>query len=185
MVVEALAQVFLWPGLVALDMPSQTIRMTERYLRIIYAGLPLVMGFNLFSGFLRSVGNSVTPLIAMVCASLTNIVLDFLYVMGLGWGVEGAAIATITGQGLSCIICLISVLRTPVLHIDRGDLRFDGQTLLLIDAVHSTREGAFWTAAYRQGKLAYYGEYDCSLLRGNDDFYNAAITIDQDPVRWK
>ena len=124
--VEMLAQTLLWPILVAMDMPSQTIRMTESYLRIIFAGLPLVMGFNLFSGFLRSVGNSVTPLFAMVTAALTNIGLDFLYVLGFGWGVEGAAVATITGQGLSCIICLIAVLRTPVLHIRRSDLRFDG-----------------------------------------------------------
>lgn len=124
--VEMLAQTLLWPILVAMDMPSQTIRMTESYLRIIFAGLPLVMGFNLFSGFLRSVGNSVTPLFAMVTAALTNIGLDFMYVLGFGWGVEGAAIATITGQGLSCIICLIAVLRTPVLHIRRSDLRFDG-----------------------------------------------------------
>lgn len=124
--VEILAQTLLWPILVAMDMPSQTIRMTESYLRIIFAGLPLVMGFNLFSGFLRSVGNSVTPLFAMVTAALTNIGLDFLYVLGLGWGVEGAAVATISGQGLSCIICLIAVLRTPVLHIRRSDLRFDG-----------------------------------------------------------
>lgn len=124
--VEILAQTLLWPILVAMDMPSQIIRMTESYLRIIFAGLPLVMGFNLFSGFLRSVGNSVTPLFAMVTAALTNIGLDFLYVLGFGWGVEGAAIATITGQGLSCIICLIAVLRTPVLHIRRSDLRFDG-----------------------------------------------------------
>ena len=124
--VEMLAQTLLWPILVAMDMPSQTIRMTESYLRIIFAGLPLVMGFNLFSGFLRSVGNSVTPLFAMVTAALPNIGLDFMYVLGFGWGVEGAAIATITGQGLSCIICLIAVLRTPVLHIRRSDLRFDG-----------------------------------------------------------
>ena len=124
--VEILAQTLLWPILVAMDMPSQTIRMTESYLRIIFAGLPLVMGFNLFSGFLRSVGNSVTPLFAMVTAALTNIGLDFLYVLGFGWGVEGAAVATISGQGLSCIICLIAVLRTPVLHIRRSDLRFDG-----------------------------------------------------------
>ena len=66
-----------------------------------------------------------------------------------------------------------------------GDLRFDGQTLLLIDATGSYRAGAFWTAAYRQGELAYYGEYDCSLLRGNENFYNGIITADQDPVRWK
>ena len=126
-VVELLAQVFIWPILVMMDMPDLTIRMTESYLRIIFAGLPLVMGFNLFSGFLRSVGNSVTPLIAMICAALTNMVLDVLFVMGFGWGVEGAALATISGQGLSCLICLIAVLRTPVMHISRSDLRFDGK----------------------------------------------------------
>lgn len=126
-VVEILAQVFIWPILVMMDMPDLTIRMTESYLRIIFAGLPLVMGFNLFSGFLRSVGNSVTPLIAMICAALTNMVLDVLFVMGFGWGVEGAALATISGQGLSCLICLIAVLRTPVMHISRSDLRFDGK----------------------------------------------------------
>lgn len=126
-VVEILAQVFIWPILVMMDMPDLTIRMTESYLRIIFAGLPLVMGFNLFSGFLRSVGNSVTPLIAMICAALTNMVLDVLFVMGFGWGVEGAALATISGQGLSCLICLIAILRTPVMHISRSDLRFDGK----------------------------------------------------------
>lgn len=123
--VEIIAQVFLWPLLVAMDMPQQTIRMTESYLRIIFAGLPLVMGFNLFSGFLRSVGNSTTPLIAMICAALTNMVLDVLFVMGFEWGVQGAAAATISGQGLSCIICLIAILRLPVMRISRSDLRFD------------------------------------------------------------
>ncbi len=123
--VEILAQTFLWPVLVAMEMPAQTIRMTESYLRIIYAGLPVVMGFNLFGSLLRSVGNSSVPLLAMVVASAINIGLDFLFVMGLGWGVQGAAIATITSQGISCIICLIAVLRLPVMHISRSDLRFD------------------------------------------------------------
>ena len=125
--VEIIAQVFLWPMLVAMEMPQQTIHMTESYLRIIYAGIPLVMGFNLFAGFLRSVGNSTTPLYAMVAASLTNIVLDILFVMGFGWGVQGAAIATMCGQCLSCIICLVAVIRTPVMRITGKDLRFDGK----------------------------------------------------------
>ena len=125
--VEIIAQVFLWPMLLAMEMPQQTIRMTESYLRIIYAGIPVVMGFNLFSGFLRAVGNSTTPLLAMVAASITNIVLDVLFVMGFHWGVEGAAIATMSGQLLSCVICLIAVIRTPVLRISRKDLRFDGK----------------------------------------------------------
>ncbi len=123
--VELLAQLCLWPVLVIMDMPAEIIRMTESYLRIIYAGFPLVMGFNLFSCLLRSVGDSVTPLIAMVVASLINIGLDFLYVLGFHWGVEGAAIATITSQGVSCIICLIAFLRLPVMRCSRADLRFD------------------------------------------------------------
>lgn len=129
-VVETIAQLFLWPTLVALEMPQQTIRMTESYLRIIFAGLPLVMGFNLFSGFLRAVGNSTTPLLAMVAASITNIVLDILFVMGLGWGVQGAAIATMCGQCLSCIVCLVAVIRTPVMRIHRRDLRLDKKMCL-------------------------------------------------------
>ncbi len=125
--VEIIAQVGLWPMLVLMDMPEQTIRMTESYLRIIYAGIPVVMGFNLFAGFLRSVGNSSVPLMAMITASVTNIVLDVLFVMGFHWGVQGAAIATLCGQGLSCIICLIAVIRLPVMRIDRSDLRFDAK----------------------------------------------------------
>ncbi len=124
-VVETLAQSCLWPVLVLMDMPKQTIRMTESYLRIIFAGLPLVMGFNLFSGFLRSVGNSTVPLVAMTVAACTNIALDFALVMGLDMGVQGAAIATVFSQGLSCIICLVAVIRLPLMRIGREDLRFD------------------------------------------------------------
>lgn len=124
--VELLAQSFIRPVLVLLDMPQETIDMTETYLRIIYAGLPLVMGFNLFGGFLRSVGNSTTPLLAMTIAALTNIGLDFYLVLHVGLGVAGAAIATVCAQGLSCLICLIAVLRMPVMHIRRSDLLPDG-----------------------------------------------------------
>jgi len=85
-----------------------------------------VMGFNLFGGFLRSVGNSSTPLVAMTIAALTNIVLDFLLVMHAGLGVAGAAIATVSAQALSCLICLIAVLRMPIMHISRSDLKPDG-----------------------------------------------------------
>ena len=121
--VELLAQLLLWPVLNLLDTPAQIIRMTERYLRIIFAGLPLVMGFNLLAGFLRSVGNSRTPLIAMTSAALCNIALDILFVAGFGWGVVGVATATVISQGISCIICLVSVLRLPILRISRSHLR--------------------------------------------------------------
>ncbi len=125
-VVEALAQIFIRPVLEVMDMPEQTIDMTESYLRIIYAGLPLVMGFNLFGGFLRSVGDSTTPLVAMTIAALTNIVLDVVLVLYTPLGVNGAAIATVSAQSISCLICLIAVVRMPLMRVRREDLRVDG-----------------------------------------------------------
>lgn len=62
-----------------------------------------------------------------------------------------------------------------------GDLRFDGETLVILNSSHH-RQGAFWTAAWRQGELVYYGEYDCSLMRGNDEWYYCYITTDEEPV---
>lgn len=120
-----LSQVFLHPLLVLLNTPVDTIHLTEHYLRIIFSGIPLVMGFNLFGGFLRSVGDSRTPLVAMTSAALCNIVLDILFVALLGWGVTGVAVATVTSQGVSCLISLVALARLPVMRIARRDLRTD------------------------------------------------------------
>lgn len=122
-VLEIIAQLLLRPVLTLLNSPPDTYELSCTYLRIIFGGLPVVMGFNLLAGFLRSVGNSRTPLIAMTSAALCNIVLDILFVAFFGWGVVGVATATVISQGISCIICLVSVLRLPVLRISRSHLR--------------------------------------------------------------
>ncbi len=120
---EIIAQVFLRPVLTLMNTPADTYELTLMYLRIIFGGLPLVMGYNLFSGFLRSVGNSRTPLMAITCSALCNIILDILFVVFLRWSVAGVAIATVVSQALSCLICLVAVLRLPVFRLARGDLR--------------------------------------------------------------
>lgn len=120
---EIAAQGLLRPVLTLMNTPADTYELTCIYLRIVFGGLPFVMGFNLLSGFLRSVGNSRTPLIAMTSAALCNIALDILFVAGFGWSVVGVATATVMSQALSCIICLIAVLRLPLLHLSRSDLR--------------------------------------------------------------
>ncbi len=119
---EAMAQVFLRPVLTLMQTPADTFELTLLYLRITFGGLPLVMGYNLFSGFLRSVGNSRTPLMAVTCSTVCNIVLDVLFVAVGGWGVAGVAAATVISQALSCIICLVAVLRLPVFRLHRSDL---------------------------------------------------------------
>ena len=122
---EALSQGLLRPVLVLLASPEDTIHLTERYLRVIFAGLPLVMGVNLLGGFLRSVGDSRTPLVAMVASTLCNAVLDVLFVALLRWGVTGAALATTISQGASCVICLLAVRRLPYFRLKAEELRPD------------------------------------------------------------
>ncbi|MBR2719098.1 MAG: MATE family efflux transporter [Clostridia bacterium] len=123
LVLEIIAQALLRPVLTLMNTPPDTYELTCLYLRIIFGGLPVVMGFNLLAGFLRSVGNSRTPLIAMVTAALCNIALDVLFVAFFGWSVKGVAIATVISQGLSCLICLTAVMRLPVFRITARDLR--------------------------------------------------------------
>lgn len=126
LVLESAAQLLLMPILRLLEMPEETIYLTETYLRILWGGMGLVMGFNLFAGFLRAVGNSSTPLVAMTTAAIMNMALDVLFVAAFRWSVAGVAIATVISQGVSCLICLVAVVRTRELRITLHDLRPDG-----------------------------------------------------------
>ena len=100
-----------------LRVPEGLYHMAQLYTRILFAGLPVVFFFNYCAAMLRAVGDSKTPLIAMTVASVTNIVLDVVAVFILGWGIAGAAIATLIAQCLSGVICFVKICRTPQLKI--------------------------------------------------------------------
>lgn len=95
------------------------------YLFILLVGLVATAFYNISSGILRAMGDSQTPLRAMVIASVTNIVLDLWFVMGFHWGVEGAAIATVTAQFCSGGICTWQLGKYGVWKIERKDWRWD------------------------------------------------------------
>ena len=78
--------------LVLLNTPDNIIGMSLIYLRIVFCGIPIVAAYNIFASVLRALGNSRTPLIAMLIASVINVVLDLVFVAGLHWGVAGAAL---------------------------------------------------------------------------------------------
>ncbi len=124
-VLEAASQLLLHPVLLWMNSPDETIRMTENYLRIIYAGLPVVMALNVFSGFLHALGNSRTPLLALICSTTVNIVLDWWFVGSLGLGTNGGAYATVIAQIISALICLAAVLRIPDLKPEKKDFQPD------------------------------------------------------------
>ena len=122
---ETASQLLLHPVLLWMNSPDETIRMTENYLRIIYAGLPVVMCLNIFSGFLHALGNSRTPLLALICSTAVNIVLDLWFVGSLGMGTNGGAYATVIAQTVSALICMGAVLRIPELRPEKQDYRPD------------------------------------------------------------
>ncbi len=124
-VLTALSEALLWPVLVLLRTPENTIALTCQYLRVIFGGVVFVMAFNLLSGFLRSLGDSHTPLIAMTTAALCNIGLDILFVAVFHWGVNGVSIATVLSQCLSSLICLAALRKVPVLQLSPADWKPD------------------------------------------------------------
>ena len=118
-----LAQLCLPTALTLLRVPQVLRPQAVLYSRIIMGGFPVVFFYNLCASCLRAVGDSRTPLYAMIVASITNIVLDCVAVFVLGWGIAGAAAATVLSQLLSGIICAIKIARTSVLRFDLSHLR--------------------------------------------------------------
>lgn len=114
------------PVLALLQTPGDILGGTKLYLRIMFLGIPVVMAYNLFACILRSLGDGRTPLHAMVVASVTNIALDLLFVMGFQWGIAGAAIATLIAQLVSGLYCLYFISRLDILKLSREDFRFQG-----------------------------------------------------------
>lgn len=112
--------------------PMEIRALAELYIRILFGGLPCVMFYNYCSAALRAVGDGKTPLKAMMTASVTNIVLDIIAVFVLGWGIAGAAIATVFSQGLSGVICARRIWKTEELRFVKEDLQARKSSCLIL-----------------------------------------------------
>lgn len=113
------------PVLSFLQTPEDVYRPALMYLCIICGGIPIIMGYNVLACILRALGDSRTPLSAMVLAACANVGLDLLFVLGFRWGVAGAAAATVAAQLCSCVFCLIAVKRISVLKTEKSDWKPD------------------------------------------------------------
>lgn len=117
------SQIFAHWILSFLNTPDNIIEMSLLYLRIVFCGIPVVAAYNVFAGVLRSLGNSRTPLVAMVIAAGINIILDLIFVAGFHMGVAGAALATVIAQCFSALYCFIIVRKIEIVHITKDDFR--------------------------------------------------------------
>lgn len=120
-VVFCISQIFLRPALVFLNTPADILDLSLLYCRIVFCGVPVVAAYNTFASILRALGNGRSPLIAMVMASVINVALDLLFVMGFDWGVAGAAVATMIAQCFSALYCLWILRKIDTVKVNRED----------------------------------------------------------------
>ena len=125
-VLTAGSELIAGPVVTLLRTPPEIMPIAMAYLRVLFGGLPVVMAYNLTASMLRALGDGRTPLIAMAAASLTNIALDLLFVLGFHWGVRGAAAATVIAQCLAAGCCVWRLCRIEALRLSREDFQWDG-----------------------------------------------------------
>ena len=124
------------PLLRMMSTPEDVFEDATVYLRIYIGGISGLLIYNIGSGILRAVGDSTRPLYFLILTSLVNIVLDLLFVVVLGTGIAGAAIATILSQFLSAALILLMLTRTKdIYRLDWKELQMDGQILGKIFAI--------------------------------------------------
>ena len=124
-------QLLARPVLNLLQTPPEILPDTLMYLRIMYLGVPIVMAYNLLASILRSLGDGRTPLHAMVVAAVTNIALDLLFVLVFGFGIAGAAVATLIAQLISSLFCLSHIRKIELLSFKASDFRLTDRHLPL------------------------------------------------------
>ena len=113
----------------ALGTPEALLPLTLLYFRIYAAGLVFQFGYNIAAALLRALGDSKATLYFLLVSSILNVVLDLVFVAGLGMGVAGAAIATVISQIASCGIGFAYMHRRyALLRFSLRELRMDLKT---------------------------------------------------------
>lgn len=112
--ISAVGMVFARPIIALLNTPAASFEMAEQYLLICSGGVLITYGYNVVSAVLRGMGESIQPCIYIAVAAVTNLVLDIVFVICWGWGVPGAAAATVIGQAVSFLTSIVYLVRHKV-----------------------------------------------------------------------
>lgn len=110
---------FARPALELMATPEDCIDQAVLYMRIFFAGMPVMMAYNFGSAILRAVGDTKRPLYYLLIAGMINVVLNLVFVIVFHMGVSGVAIATVISQAVSAALVLRCLIHTE------GDYRLD------------------------------------------------------------
>lgn len=108
-----------------LNTPENIISMSMSYLRVVFCGIPMIAAYNIFASALRAMGNSKTPLTAMILAAIINVVLDILFVAQFHMGVAGAAAATVIAQSFSAVYCFLVLRKINIVKLEKSHFSKD------------------------------------------------------------
>ena len=118
------------PMLELMGSPADVIEDSVLYLRIYFLGMPLIMLYDFAAAILRAVGDTKRPLYFQMIAGVINVILNLFFVLVVGIGVAGVAIATTVSQGFSGIALLITLMREKgALHLDLRKLHVNWKLL--------------------------------------------------------
>lgn len=130
------AQCIARPILEALDTPEEALDPAVSYLRIFSLGMPLMIIYNFGAAVLRSIGDTKRPFYSLVIAGMVNVVLNLVFVVGFGMGVNGVAWATVISNGINAaIIVRLLVLERSDVHLDIRAIRPDWRQMRKICSV--------------------------------------------------
>ena len=141
------------PLLIVLQTPDEVLDQAVLYLRLICAGCIGTMLYNWISAVLRSLGNSVVPLVFLGISSLLNIVFDVLFVAVLPLGVGGAAFATVLAQIIAFVICWIYMIRKyEILRLQKEELK-DPSPIMVKEMISAGMSMGFMSSLINIGTL--------------------------------
>lgn len=126
MLMSVLGVAFARPILELMQTPEAIIDDSVAYMQIVCGGTFAVAAYNAISSILRALGDSKTPLVFLIIASLINVVLDLVFVINFNMGVRGAGYATVISQMVSAIGCIFySTIRNPFFKLKKEHMRYD------------------------------------------------------------
>ena len=125
-VVLTIASILFLPfALKLLNTDASLMKDCLTYGYIIFGGLTASICYNVSASLLRALGDSKTPLTAIIISSIVNLALDALFIFVLHTGVGGAAAATVISQAVSTVVCVIRLTKIEMLHLSKNDFEND------------------------------------------------------------
>ena len=132
-VITLLSCIFCKKILHLVNTPLEVFDDAYIFLMLQFAAIPFTIAYNLLAGQIRALGNSKQPFYFLITASVVNIILDVILILGIGLGVEGAGIATLLSQAFSVGLCVWFIKKKMQILIPQGEeRRYDNKKISIL-----------------------------------------------------